>query len=97
MNASEGERRCGFCGLPRSVTGPLVQGGPRGNKVFICGDCCIRGTNYLDEWHRRKREEIDRPDPALARLRLADTGTGEAVGDRIDTDAHKKGEQGRRD
>ena len=74
MSRDNDERRCGFCGLPRSVTGPVVVGGPKGNKVVICGDCCIRGINYLEANRAAKVQGIDGPDPASPLIRLADTG-----------------------
>ena len=79
MSRADEDRRCGFCGLPRSVTGPVVVGGPKGNKVVICGDCCIRATNYLEAKRAAKFQAIDGADQALPLIRLAGTGPDEDV------------------
>lgn len=53
------------------------MGGPKGNKVVICGDCCIRAINYLEAKRAAKCQAIDGDDQTLPLIRLADTGPDE--------------------
>jgi hypothetical protein len=46
---------CSFCGRPRALTGPMVEGP---NDVYICVNCVLVASKIAEDYCKQARETL---------------------------------------